>query len=205
MRRRASWGARHGWSFIAVGLCVMTAARSAAAHTNQPEIPRHLVAGTQYFDASPAGFQAYLSTLRATNPAVYTQLAPDADRLAQRASVGRTILIAGFAAGLVSAIYGIAARNDCVLPPATDPNFAADSAAWDACNHDNMATTATFGLLGVGLATAGLIGWVAVTPSRDELLDLVNRHNRINPQPLQLQLGYDPVQHLARAGAVFSF
>ena len=194
-----------GWSLMVVGLCAATAARPAVAHTQQPEIPRHLVAGNQYFDASPAGFQAYLNSMQATNPALYTQLASDADRLAERASIGRTILIAGFAAGLVSAIYGIAARNDCVLPPATDPTFAADSAAWDACNHDNMTRMATFGVLGVGLATAGLIGWVAVTPSRDDLLDLVNRHNRISPQPLQLQLGYDPVQHLARAGAVFSF
>ena len=202
---RASRSSRIGWSFIAVCLCAATAARPAAAHTNQPEIPRHLVAGNQYFDASPAGFQAYLNTVKATNPELYTQLAPDADRLATRVSTARTILIAGFAAGLVSAIYGIAAGNDCVLPPATDPNFPADSAAWDACNRDNMTRMETFGLLGIGLATAGLIGWVAVTPSRDELLDLVNRHNRISPQPLQLQLGYDPVQHLARAGAVFSF
>jgi hypothetical protein len=202
---RASRASKRGGSFIAVCLCVATAARPAAAHTHQPEIPRHLVAGNQYFDATPAGFQAYLNTMKVTNPALYTQLAPDVDRLAERASLGRAILIAGFAAGLVSAIYGIAARNDCVLPPVTDPNFAADSAAWGACNDDNMRTTTTFGLLGVGLATAGLIGWVAVTPSRNDLLDVVNRHNRISPQPLQLQLGYDPAQHLARAGAVFSF
>ena len=202
---RASRAPRSGWCFIAVCLCAATAARPAAAHTHQLEIPRHLVAGNQYFDASPAGFQAYLNTMKATNPELYAQLAPDADQLAARASTGRTILIAGFAAGLVSAIYGIAARNDCVLPPVTDPNFAADSASWGACNRDNMTRMETFGLLGVGLATAGLIGWVAVRPSRDELLDLVNRHNRISPQPLQLQLGYDPVQHLARAGAVFSF
>jgi hypothetical protein len=202
---RASRASRSGWSFIAVCLCAATAARPAAAHTQQPEIPRHLVAGNQYFDASPAGFQAYLNTMRATNPELYTQLAPDADRLATRVSTGRTILLAGVAAGLALVIYGIAARNDCVQPPATDPNFAADSAAWGACNDDNMTTTATFGLLGAGLAAAGLIGGAAVMPSRDELLDLVNRHNRVSPQPLQLQLGYDPAAHLARAGAIFSF
>src|SRR3954447_23088845 len=135
---RASWVSRRGGAFLVVGLCVVTAARPAAAHTQPPEIPRHLVAGNQYFDASPVGFQAYLNTMKATNPALYTQLAPDADRLPAPGRVGRTILIAGFAAGLVSAIYGIAARNDCVLPPVTDPNFAADSAAWGACNDDNM-------------------------------------------------------------------
>ena len=104
---RASRSSRIGWSFIAVCLCAATAARPAAAHTNQPEIPRHLVAGNQYFDASPAGFQAYLNTVKATNPELYTQLAPDADRLATRVSTARTILIAGFAAGLVSAITAL--------------------------------------------------------------------------------------------------
>jgi len=128
-------------------------------------------------------------------------------RVSSRSSAIRSgvLHVGGLAAGVAASLYGIASRNDCVLPPVTDPNFRAGSDAWDACNRDNMTRMGTFGLIGLGLATAGILGALAVSPSRAELLDLVNRHNRISPQPLQLQLGYDPVQRLARAGAVLSF
>jgi hypothetical protein len=190
---------------VATFLCAAIAARSAGAHNAAPERPGYLLVGNQYFDATPAGFQAYLDTIRTTNPDLFARLAPDAERLHQRVVTGRTLLVAGLAAGVAASLYGIASRDDCVLPPATDPNFSAASAAWDACNRNNVRTLGTFGLIGVGLAAVGIIGALAVSPSRAELLELVNRHNRISPQPLQLQLGYDPVQRLARAGAVLSF
>ena len=55
-----------------------------------PDIPCYLVAGNQYFDASPAGFQAYLNTVKATNPELYdssrqTQIS------SQRASAQRAL------------------------------------------------------------------------------------------------------------------
>jgi hypothetical protein len=192
---------------FAVGLGLTLAARPAGAHTQNVtvEIPNHLVIDNQIFDATPAGFHLYLDSIRATNPGLYGQLAPDAERLEARVTAGRIILIAGFAAGVASTVYGFAGGKDCAMPSATDPNFAADAAAWDACNHDNFVHGVTFSLIGAGLAAAGLVGWAVAMPSRNELLDLVNRHNRASPQPMQLQLGYDPIQHLARAGALFTF
>jgi len=192
---------------FAVGLGLALAARPAGAHTQNVtvEIPNHLVVDNQIFDATPAGFHLYLDSIRATNPDLYGQLAPDTERLEGRVTAARIILIAGFAAGVAATIYGFAGGQDCTMPSASDPNFAADAAAWDACNHDNFVHGVTFSLIGAGLAATGMIGWAVTTPSRNELLDLVNRHNRASPQPMHLQLGYDPVQHFARAGALFTF
>ena len=106
---------------------------------------------------------------------------------------------------VASLAYGVLGRKECTLPAITDPNFAGASTAWDACNHDNMTKSVTFGLVGVGAALAGMAAWLAVTPGRNELLELVNRHNRDNPHPMQLQLGYDPIRHVALGGALFTF
>jgi hypothetical protein len=193
---------------MAVCLCAATAARSADAHPtyNTVEVPRHLVApGNLYFDATPAGFQAYLETVRTTNPDLYAQLAPDADRLETRLITARVVFLAGFAAGIATTIYGIASRKSCFDPPITDPNFAADTAAWAACDDANMRHMEVFGLVGIGIITAGFVSSLVVTPSNNEFLGLVNRHNSVSPQPLQLQFGYDPVTQLAHAGAAFTF
>ena len=185
-------------------MCRDRGATGSPATTHQLEIPRHLVAGNQYFDATPAGFQAYLNTMRATNPELYNQLAPDAEQLATRVSTARTILIAGFAAGLVSAIYAIAAGNDCIAAGDRSefPGGLRRMGRVQPRQHDEDGDVRP-ARHRAGNGRVHRLG--RRHPSRDELLDLVNRHNRISPQPLQLQLGYDPVQHLARAGAVFSF
>jgi hypothetical protein len=194
-------------SAIAVCLCATLTVRPAEGHPTSTtvDIPRHLVIDDQYYDATPYGFRAYLETIRPTNPQLYAQLAPDADRLASRLTTGRILLVGGFALALASVGYGVLGRNECTSPPITDPNFAAGSAAWDACNRDNMTKSVTFGLIGLGAAIAGMAASFAVTPSRNELLELVNRHNRDNPHPMQLQLGYDPIQHVALGGALFTF
>lgn len=194
---------------IVVCLCGALVARTAAAHQDplptEVDIPEHLVAGGQYFDASPFGFQAYLNSIKTTRPDLFAQLAPDADRLASRSVTATALVLAGIGAGVATATYGILSRTNCAEPPITDPNFAADSAAWGQCGQNNITHMAAFGFIGAGLAAAGLIGAVAIAPSRGELMDLVNKHNRLSPQPLQLQLGYDPVGRLASAGAAISF
>jgi len=204
---RASSGTRTRAAAIVACLCVGLLARSAGAHPAPAaaDIPEHLVAGDQYFDATPFGFQAYLQSIKTTRPDLFAQLAPEADRLADRSVTAITLMIAGIGAGVASTLYGIASRSDCTAPPVTDPNFAADSAAWSRCDDNNMKHMTTFGLIGAGLAVAGLVGAIAVAPSHGALLDLVNKHNRLSPQPLQLQLGYDPIGRLASAGARLSF
>ena len=64
---------------------------------------------------------------------------------------------------------------------------------------------ATFGFLGVcAIIVGGLIAYSS-WPRHQELLDLVNKNNRLSKQPLQLQLGYDPTQRFAFSGATVSF
>jgi hypothetical protein len=141
--------------------------------------PEHLAAGGQYFDASPSGFQDYLNSIKTTNPNLFAQLAPDADQLEKQVVLGRTLIAIGMVAGAATTLAGFAA--------------------------DNRTTTETCTLVGAGLLLTGAVAGVAVGPSRDDLVDLVNKHNRLTPPPLQLQLGYDPAQHLASAGATLSF
>ncbi len=187
---------------IALFLCGAVFARPASAFQAPPE---HLVAGNQYFDASPSGFEAYLKSIRETRPDLFAQLAPDADRLASRFDLGVGLAVGGVAAGIGSAIYGVASQKTCAEPQLSDPNFGADSAAWGQCNHDNIAHIATFGFIGGGLMAAGLIAALAVSPTHADLIDLVNKNNRLSPEPLRLELGYDPTQRLARAGATLFF
>ena len=189
-----------------VGALVAGSARAQATTlATEVEVPEHLVAGGQYFEATPYGLQAYLKTIKTTRPELFAQLAPDADRLASRSTTAMTLALTGLGAGVASTIYGIASRTTCTSPPVTDPHFAADSAAWSQCDEHNLTHMTTFGLIGAGLAMAGLAGAFAVVPSRRDLLDVVNKHNRLSPQPLQLQVGYDPIQRLASAGAALSF
>jgi hypothetical protein len=168
-------------------------------------IPEHLQLGNQRFDASVAGFQSYLGTIKSSDPGLYGQLAPDAARLESREDTAKVILASGIVLGLASVIYGVAGGNNCTEPTVTDPNFGADSQAWGACNEGNVERMATFGFLGVGAMIAGGAIAYAKWPSHQELMDLVNKNNRLSKQPLQWQVGYDPAQRLAFGGATVSF
>lgn len=168
-------------------------------------IPQHLLVGNQRFDASLAGFQAYLASIKSTDPGLYGQLAPDAARLESREDGAKAILAAGIVAGVASVIYGVASENTCTEPAVTDPNFGADSQAWGACNEGNVERMAAFGVLGVGAMIAGGALAYARWPGHQDLMDLVNKNNRLSKQPMQWQVGYDPTQRLAFGGATVSF
>ncbi|HVV51723.1 MAG TPA: hypothetical protein VHO06_18795 [Polyangia bacterium] len=168
-------------------------------------IPEHLQVGNQRFDASVAGFRAYLESVKSSDPGLYGQLAPDAARLEAREDSAKAVLAAGVVVGLASAIYGVVGGDDCTEPSVTDPNFAADSQAWGACNERNVTKMATFGVLGVGAIIVGSLVAYARRPTHQDLMDLVNKNNRLSKQPLQWQVGYDPTQRFAFTGATVSF
>jgi hypothetical protein len=109
------------------------------------------------------------------------------------------------ALGLVSDIVGLVARKDCPSPMVTDRAFVANSAAWDACNQYNERTTATLSILGLALFAGSALRAIAEAPQRSDLLELINKHNRLNIAPLQLQMGYDPGRRLAFGGGTLSF
>ena len=190
-------------------LCVAITGRSAAAYAHSStyvrEVPSHLVVNDQLFDASPAGFRAYLETIKDSNGPLYAQLAPDVDRLESRTTTARTMLAAGLGLGLGLTIAGIVTRQDCQGPAVTDPDFAAKAEAWGACNRDNMSRMETFGLIGMAVATGGVIGALVTAPRRGDLLDLVNKHNRASADPMRLQIGYDPSRRFAHVGASIAF
>ena len=196
-------------------LSVSIAASSVSAHATMlpmpmtvphtTVVPSHLRIGDQQFDASVAGFRAYLETTKVSDAPLYAQLAPDLVRLESRFEVARLVLVAGLMGGLVSGIYAFAGGKSCPEPAITEPNFAAKSAAWGACNGDNMRMTSTFAFISLGSFFVGTVGALAIAPGRADLLELVNKHNRLHPQPLRLEIGFNPTQGFAygRAGVAF--
>jgi len=176
-----------------------------ASYRNTVVIPEHLQVGNQHFDASVTGFRSYLESIKSSDPNLYGQLAPDTARLESRQDASKAALVLGAVVGVASTIYGFAGGDNCVEPSITDPHFAADSDAWGACNQRNMSKMATFTVLGLGAFVVGSIIAYASWPNHQDLLDLVNKNNRLTKQSLQLQVGYDPTQHFAFSGATVSF
>jgi hypothetical protein len=168
-------------------------------------IPSHLAIGSRVFDASVTGLRAYVESIKATEPQLYAQLAPDVERLEAKQSAAYALAVIGLGVGVASTIYGFAARSTCQLPSVYDPNFAAKSAAWGSCSQHNLDMTAEFTVIGVGATIAGLIAAAAVAPHRSDLLEVLDENNRQSPEPLRLQLGYDPGRKLAFAGAALTF
>jgi hypothetical protein len=168
-------------------------------------IPSHLAIGNRVFDASASGLRAYIESIRATEPQLYAQLAPDVERLESRQQQAWAVLIAGLIVGVSSTVYAFAGRSTCQLPSVYDPNFAAKIAAWDSCTDHNLDLTAKFAFIGLGALVAGSAGAAVVAPGRSDLLDVLAKNNRSSPEPLRLQLGYDPSHRLALVGAALPF
>jgi hypothetical protein len=203
-RLRVSFGV----SLLVAGVIVPRAVGAQPGVIVQPYtavLPEHLQLGDQHYEASVAGFEAYLDSIKSTDPGLWGQIAPDVARLDSRERSARSALIFGVVAGVATAIYGFASTDNCVGPTLSDPNFGADSATWGACNQRNISKMATFSFLGAGIMVVGGVISYASRPGRQDLLDLVNKHNRLSKQPLQLQLGYDPAQRFAFSGAAVSF
>jgi hypothetical protein len=59
--------------------------------------------------------------------------------------------------------------------------------------------------LGLGAMAAAGITSIAVMPKRQDVLDVVNKRNRLTPDPIRLQIGYDPTHRLALATAALTF
>ena len=157
--------------------------QTAASYQTAVVIPQNLQVGNQHFDASVTGFRAYIETIKSSDPSLYGQLAPDVVHLESRQDAAKAALAGGIVVGLASMVYGFAGGDNCKDPSITDPNFAADVDAWGACNDRNMSKMATFGFLGLGAIIVGSIVAYASWPNHQDLLDLVNKNNRVSKQP----------------------
>lgn len=173
--------------------------------TPPPVVPSHLASGNDLFEETVTGLRAYIESIKVAEPQLYAQLVPDVERLESQQATARTVLVAGVVAGVASTIYAFAGRSNCQEPSLGDPEFAAKSEAWGACNSNNIEKTATFTFLGLGAVAAGAFGWYAIAPGRSDLLEVINKNNRLGPEPLRLQLGYEPSRQLAFAGATLAF
>jgi hypothetical protein len=154
--------------------------------------PGSFVIDGQYFDATLSGLRRYMESLRTRDPQLYSQLDPKLAQLESRQNTALVVLGLGIGVGLASTIYAFAGRKSCAEPQVGDANFAAEMNTWGQCNDDNMRFSSTFILLGLGAAMAGGFGAFAVSPSRSDLLEIVNQHNRLSREQLHWQIGYDP-------------
>jgi len=168
-------------------------------------IPSHLTFENQVYDASISGLRSYLEAVRSGDAQLYAALDPELQRLETRQRAAIAVFLVGVGAGVAATIYAFTGRNDCQMPSINDPNFSGATTAWGACNDANLRKTATFGLIGLGAMAAGLFGASAIAPGRSDLFDFVNRQNNLNREPLRLQIGFDPTQRLASAGASVTF
>jgi len=192
-------------SRLAAGLLVSSLLSSSANAAVAVQIPSHVTVGTQSFDATTAGLRAYLESIQTTRPLLYSQLAPDVERLETRRTTAVLLAAGGAGIGLATVIYGLATRKTCSEPTLDDPLFEAKTNAWANCNDGNMKRSMGYGLGGLGVLVTGLIAAAVVYPGRDDILGVVNRHNALDPQPMQLQLGFDPQSDFAYAGARMAF
>lgn len=196
-------------SVVALCASIVVAALPARAFATAPPAtyvaPDHLEIGDQVFEASVAGFRAYLETKRVSDPRLFAALDPKVAQLESQAASGKAVFVTGLVLGLALTAYAFLGRKTCTEPGLTDPNFAADSAAWGACNQDNIETSAKFGFAGLGVMTLGGLGWWIIAPKRSDLFDLVNAHNALSHDSMRLQLGYDPTSRLAMGGLSLAF
>jgi hypothetical protein len=203
-RSWSSFGRR--WAVVAAGLCIVMFGRSTEAHTFRTrEAPTNLVINDQYFDGNVAGLRMYLESIRTTNPDLYTQLVPAAERLESQVTIARTALVAGMGVGLALILTGVLTRAECTLPQVGAANFSTGAAEWESCNRDNMTRLQLFSVAGIVALLGGGVTALVTSPRRQDLLDVVNQHNRVNPEPLRLQIGYDPNHRFARAGVALTF
>ncbi len=201
-------GKRWVLALIGAGACVVLAAEPAAARVGRrwvAPLPTHLTVGDQIFEGDVTGLRAYLDTTQATDPQLFAQLSPDLERLEGRVTAARVVLAVGATVGLASIAYSALGRTHCPSPAVTDPDLGAALQRLDACNDDNFRMSVTAGMLGFGALLAGGVGWLALTPSRSELMSFMNRHNALGREPIRFQIGYDPARGVAHSGVTFSF
>jgi hypothetical protein len=201
------FAALSGKRTLVLGTCVIASLAGPATHARAgtPVIPIHLTSNDQIYEVSVSGLRSYIESIKTTEPQLYAQLAPDVEHLESRRTAALAVLVTGLVAGVASSVYAFAGRSNCAEPSISDPNFAADSAAWGQCDQDNINKSATFLFIGLAAAAAGGFGAFAIYPSRADLLEVVNKNNRLGPTPLHLNLGYDPNHQFAFAGAALSF
>jgi hypothetical protein len=167
--------------------------------------PNHLAIGDQYYDASVEGLRNYVESIRIAHPELYVQLDPNVSELELRRNAAIGVLVTGIVAGGVSIVYAFVGRDTCNEPQVGDPAFSEKVRKWGDCNEANMDRSATFTLLGMGSIAAGMIGAFIVAPGRSDLMQVINEHNRLSPEPMRWQVGFGVTNRMAQGALSFTF
>ena len=88
---------------VACAACITAglAARPMAADAHTADAPTpsvvssHLASGSQLFEETVAGLRAYIDSIKAAEPQLYAQLAPDVEHLESQQATARTVLVGG--------------------------------------------------------------------------------------------------------------
>ena len=173
-----------GKRIIGIVLVLLCGARVASAQTTTTQtvhhttnvtvvLPSSLSVGGQYYDASVGGVEDFMAVLHSEDPALWAQLEADVARLRTRRNwsigsaitagvVGGGLFFGSFFAGPTHNDYGVEIRE---------------------ANYPMMA-------VGGGILVVGTIAAQILWPRRGDMMDFVNKHNRLRPNsPMQLQLG----------------
>ena len=171
--------------------------------------PQHFEArGNQYYDMTVSGLRLRVDSLKTSDSATYAILDREVSRLETRRTAAIALFVGGLAAPLVGFGAGFIAQSQHECPPSPsvgNPNFEQASRAWHDCEKERGGIMGMYALVGMGVGAAGVLSALLVSPKRSDLLEVVNLHNRLTPEPIRWHFGYDPARRSASAGAVLSF
>lgn len=150
-------------------------------------LPSQLNAGDQIYEGNLKGLRRYLTDVRESDRELFLSLDPELRKLETQSRTAWTVGLVGIGAGVV--MIGAGMYGSSVAMGKAD---VFDDVAWEQSRVDfNNALLLSGG--GVLVAAGSIFAIALMQPSKDQFLDLINRHNRIRPdQPLRLQLGFAP-------------
>lgn len=157
------------------------------SHNTTVVMPSQLNAGDQLYEGNLQGFRRYPTDIRESDRELFLSIDPELRKLETQSRTALTVGLLGAGAGLVMVGAGI--YGSSVAMGKAD---VFDEVAWEQSRVDFQNSILLFGGGVLVTIASGAVG-ILFQPSRDQLLDLINRHNRIRPeQPLRLQLGLAP-------------
>jgi len=130
--------------------------------------PEKLSAGSQYFSFTPKGMRQYLESVRDTQPTLWTRVDPSLSALEPRVRLSSWF-------GYGGALLSVGMVTTGIILSAADA--------------DPTGGPLVLGLMGGGLVVGigGFVIWAVMVPKRDDLLEVVNLHNRASPpDPLRV-------------------
>lgn len=150
-------------------------------------LPSSLSIGGQYYDASVSGVENFMFALHSEDPAAWAQLQPEMERLRERRNWAIGTAIAGNAAGLGLLVGSFFTGSESMVSHLREPNWA---------------------MMGIGFGVSAASTLVAqiLWPRRADMMDFVNKHNRLRPaSPMQLQLGVTATSERVACAATLTF